>query len=121
MLPKNKENYIDKADFTFNKFAKKNSMSSVELPRQNIKIPTGSSMLKSTIPGAIAGGLSTAIMYPIDTLQIMKQTQTLPKGGLRLKNIPRLYKGIGLKMLKIIPTTAISFATYDFIKKKMNK
>lgn len=69
---------------------------------------------KSLIPGAVAGGISTAIMYPIDTIQIAKQT------GVKIPKTPgRLYKGIGMKMLKIIPTTAISFAAFDYMKKLM--
>lgn len=117
-VKKAKANYVDKASYIFSKLARRRN-SSTEVPRQDVKIPTGNSLLKSTLPGAIAGGFSTAVTYPIDTLQIMKQTQTFPKGGLKLKNIPRLYKGIGLKMLKIVPTTALSFAAYDFIKKKL--
>ena len=71
---------------------------------------------QALIPGAAAGAISTAALYPLDTIQMAKQLRVPPP-----KTVKQLYKGIGLKMLKIVPTTALSFAVYELLKSKLTK
>ena len=71
---------------------------------------------QALIPGAAAGAVSTAALYPLDTIQMAKQLRTKPP-----ETIDELYKGIGLKMVKIVPTTALSFAVYEVLKGKLPK
>lgn len=71
---------------------------------------------QALIPGAAAGAISTVVLYPLDTIQMAKQLR-VPSP----KTVKQLYKGIGLKMVKIIPTTALSFAVYDLLKNKLLK
>jgi len=70
--------------------------------------------VRALVPGAVSGTATTAILYPLDTLQMAKQLQTASP-----KTVKQLYKGIGLKMVKIVPTTALSFAIYELLKGKM--
>lgn len=86
--------------------------------------------------GAVAGGVSTAISHPLDTLATSAQAKgkfkkintrgwrkkrilkhIKPAANLWNKRVGRYYSGMGAKQLKIIPTAAISFATYGGMKK----
>ena len=81
------------------------------------------------LQGAAAGGLgglvATSIVHPLDTYGTSKQVGTWPllkkdimkaKG---LKKLGPLYEGVGIKVLKNVPSTAIGFMVYNMIKNQV--
>jgi len=78
--------------------------------------------INQCLSGAIAGCLYWLIPYPIDTIKTKVQTT----GGvvseaeivrliLQAEGVRGLYKGVGLTMLRAIPTSAAIFLTYEQI------
>jgi hypothetical protein len=92
---------------------------------------------KKALPGAVAGAVATTAVMPLDTISdVQKQWRNDPKASPRIKEISRsftgtakelnkqegpsaFYAGYGGKLLKVVPSTAITFATAGAIMKKL--
>lgn len=80
------------------------------------------SSFRYIIAGGLAGGLSNAIIYPIDTIKTMKQTNP----GLNIIKklntnvIIKLYSGLIPAVLGAIPSSALYFGTYESVKTHIN-
>ncbi|NXC28747.1 S2547 protein, partial [Campylorhamphus procurvoides] len=71
------------------------------------------------IAGAIGGGLSTAVGYPLDTVKVRIQTEKHYKGfwhcvqeTYRTENIRGFYKGVSASVLAVSAVSSVSFGTY---------
>jgi len=73
-------------------------------------------LMEGFIPGALATGVSTGSMYPIDTLQMRSQS-----GLKRPENVGEYYKGIKMKLVKAIPAGAIAFGLTPIFKKMLTR
>jgi len=90
------------------------------------------------IAGAAGGGVATAITHPLDTMATSAQSKGkfrklrhsgwkrrkvlkhfVPAAKLWNKRVGKYYSGMGAKQLKIVPTAAISFATYGAVKSQL--
>jgi len=76
--------------------------------------------------GAGAGGIATIATYPADVITTMKQTGKDPKKELEEYKTPqaklkRLYSGVGLKLVKNVPQTAIVLGTNALLIKALAK
>ncbi len=78
------------------------------------------------IAGGIAGGLSNAIIHPIDTVKTVLQTDKSLHNSFRevlnkLKNdgIMKIYAGFVPAVFGSMPSSALYFGTYEFLKEKM--
>jgi len=82
--------------------------------------------------GAIAGTVSQTLTYPFDVLRRKMQTTTMGDGALgyrytgsinalstimRVEGVAGLYRGIWPNLLKVAPSIAVSFYTYETAKK----
>jgi len=82
--------------------------------------------------GAMAGTISQTLTYPFDVLRRKMQTTTMGGGALgyqyngalhalssimRIEGLPGLYRGIWPNLLKVAPSIAVSFYTYETAKK----
>lgn len=93
---------------------------------------------KDIAAGLAAGAVSTFATYPVDTITTRKQIAGANTGlsskvsfkskSKRLNNIvnrgtylKNLYKGVGLKMTKNVPGTAITLGTYGVTKRYLDK
>lgn len=83
--------------------------------------------LKDVAIGAAAGTAATLGTMPLEIIQIQQATGPL-KGKpflevarhiLKNEGIKGFYSGTGTKLLKVAPTTALTFATYEFLKSKL--
>jgi|APSaa5957512622_1039677.scaffolds.fasta_scaffold00627_12 hypothetical protein len=111
---------MDKAQHVFMKYAERNKRKPNRL-------------LLDLAPGALSGTVTSLLLHPLDTLQVRRQTAppsqnvdfnkppklTKPIG--KLKAFKSLYKGLGLKLLRNIPTLAIGFGTYGVTKDYLDK
>lgn len=96
--------------------------------------------ITNSISGAVAGGLSKFIVYPLDTIKKRMQAQVLENLVQGLSPAPRytsilhcikstiafegyigFYKGIIPTTLKSVFATAITFSTYDILSNKLKK
>lgn len=94
-----------------------------------------SQVLSSGFSGAISGGVSKFLVFPLDTVKRRMQVQVLqntlvgvgamPKytnmgqcfvDTLRSEGVPGLYKGITPTIIKSVAATAITFAAYEGAK-----
>ncbi|NXN95919.1 S2547 protein, partial [Rhinopomastus cyanomelas] len=71
------------------------------------------------IAGAIGGGLSTAVGYPLDTVKVRIQTEQHYKGiwhciqeTYRTEKIRGFYKGVSASVLTVSLISSVSFGTY---------
>ena len=83
--------------------------------------------LSSFLGGSMAGFVSSYLNNPIDVIQTRKQmpkghTMNMSLGGI-IKNegIKSLYSGVVIRSLRTIPTTVISFMSYEYLCKKILK
>jgi len=89
----------------------------------------------SLIAGALSGGFAQSLTYPFDILRRRFQVKTLSQGKLgyaytgtwdALRTIvakegwPGLFKGYIPHMLKVVPSMAASFWTFEVVKKLIN-
>lgn len=91
---------------------------------------------RNAIAGGLSGAIATAATLPLETIQIKESIDTRGKKdiikslyeegkgsatGARgvIKGIGRFYKGIDTKLLKVVPTMAITFPTYQYIAHKL--
>lgn len=92
---------------------------------------TGPSNVQKLWAGALAGGLSQTITYPLDLLRRRMQVASLPnyptpyrntwhcvKSILATEGYRGFYKGMIANYLKIVPANAVSFVVYEFVKGK---
>jgi len=85
--------------------------------------------LKDIGLGAVAGTVATLATMPLELIQIQQATGkmkgkpflTVAKHILRNEGFKGFYSGTGTKLLKVAPTTAITFATYEFLKNQFDK
>lgn len=79
------------------------------------------------VAGGVAGGLSTVLIYPIDTIKTVIQTKKdihsvkdalrfVKKGG-----ICNMYSGLTPALIGSIPSSALYFGTYELVKSKLSK
>eukprot|EP00602_Paraphysomonas_sp_CaronLab_P001662 CAMPEP_0185032860 /NCGR_PEP_ID=MMETSP1103-20130426/21353_1 /TAXON_ID=36769 /ORGANISM="Paraphysomonas bandaiensis, Strain Caron Lab Isolate" /LENGTH=106 /DNA_ID=CAMNT_0027568923 /DNA_START=781 /DNA_END=1101 /DNA_ORIENTATION=- len=95
--------------------------------------------------GAIAGGVSKLLMYPLDTIKKRLQAQVLQNTMYSTSHLPStaivkyssfinciatviteegvrgLYKGIVPTLIKSVATTAVTFATFEATKSLITK
>lgn len=84
---------------------------------------------KDALTGAAAGSAATLATMPLEIIQI--QQSTGPLKGKSFMNVAKriyakeglrgFYTGTGTKLLKVAPTTAITFAAYELLKSQLNK
>ncbi|KAD4178767.1 hypothetical protein R6Q59_022276 [Mikania micrantha] len=88
------------------------------------------SIIMSLSCGAISGLLGQTVTYPLDVIKRQMQVDNLQApGGARHKNTwkafntivhqqgwRQLFAGLGINYIKIVPSMAIGFATYDMMK-----
>lgn len=79
------------------------------------------------LAGGIAGGISSAVLFPIDTYKTMRQTDStitsVRTAYLRLLakgDVMRIYSGFWASVLGSIPSSALYFGTYEFAKQYLN-
>ncbi len=78
--------------------------------------PVMSEGTKDILSGLAAGGASTFATYPVDTITTRRQVASAAKGGRG-----GLYSGVGLKLMKNVPGTAITLGTYGVTKRILDK
>ena len=81
-----------------------------------------SSTQKDILSGLAGGAAGTIATFPLDTLTTRAQARhgkKVPK--LWYKKILNLYKGIPYKLMKTVPGTAVTLATYGFTKRHLDK
>ncbi|KAF8232189.1 mitochondrial carrier [Tricholoma matsutake] len=100
-----------------------------ELLRSIITPPGKSSVARKLSCGALAGTISQTLTYPFDVLR-RKMQVTGMKGGavkytgaldalrsiLRVEGVAGLYRGLWPNLLKVAPSIATSFFTYELVK-----
>jgi len=85
-------------------------------------IKSNFTLIKIALSGGIAGGMTNAILYPIDTLKTMSQSDRTIKsvwGALRKLQqigIHRAYSGIVPSVLGSIPSSTLYFGSYETAK-----
>ena len=80
-----------------------------------IKKKTMSEGTKDILSGLTAGAASTFATYPVDTITTRRQVASAAKKG------GGLYSGVGLKLLKNVPGTAITLGTYGVTRRILDK
>jgi len=95
--------------------------------------PDKSTVVRKLACGALAGAISQTLTYPFDVLRRKMQVRGMGtalgpqyNGALhalvvivRNEGIAGLYRGIWANLLKVAPSIATSFFTYEFVKEKM--
>lgn len=77
--------------------------------------------------GGVAGGMATGLLYPLDTLKTIRQSdqslQTLGSafGVLRERGMRNIYSGVVPTMLGSIPSSALYFGAYEGAKRWLFK
>ncbi|EGC29856.1 hypothetical protein DICPUDRAFT_90316 [Dictyostelium purpureum] len=93
------------------------------------------SPINNLIAGGFSGALGTILTIPIDVVKTNLQLQDacLPKDKrfngvidcfkyiIKTEGYKGLTKGLGTRLVHIIPSAALSFASYEWIKKKLSK
>ena len=77
--------------------------------------------------GAVAGATATIATYPFDIIRTQLASQGIPKtyngvfdafyGLLRRR---KLYAGLGITLIEIVPATSVQFGVYGYLDNKMN-
>jgi solute carrier family 25 S-adenosylmethionine transporter 26 len=83
---------------------------------------------KMAIAGGLAGGISTGIIFPIDTMKTMIQTnshivttQQAFQALLRNRNVFNFYAGVAPAVVGSIPSSALYFGTYETMKQILRR
>eukprot|EP01133_Synstelium_polycarpum_P006683 gene6683-7770_t len=87
--------------------------------------------------GGVAGGFAQTVSYPFDVVRRRMQTHGYGDGRveidlkhssfrsiyriLRYEGITSLYKGLSINYIKVVPTSAIAFYTYEFCTQMFNR
>lgn len=87
-------------------------------------------ILRKTLSGGLGGLTAGVIMYPNDTLRKNMQINTSNVNNRVTHALARLwtegrmkrfYKGIGIYVMRIAPSSAMQFGTYEFLKGRLQK
>lgn len=101
-------------------------LSEPNLSSKNSKPPIASQRWLYPIAGGLAGGIANAIIYPLDTIKTMLQTDKSLKSSsqvvneLKKKGLKRIYGGSVPAILGSIPSSALYFGTYEFVKSELS-
>jgi len=102
-----------------------------ELLRGIITPPGKTSIPRKLLCGALAGSISQTLTYPFDVLRRKMQVSGMKAGVLetqytgaidalrsilRTEGVLGLYRGLWPNLLKVAPSIATSFFTYEFVK-----
>ncbi|KAF8844745.1 mitochondrial carrier [Paxillus ammoniavirescens] len=102
-----------------------------EALRGIITPPGKSSVTRKLICGALAGSISQTLTFPFDVLRRKMQVVGMTSGGLgykysgaidalttiiRTEGLRGLYRGIWPNLIKVAPSIATSFFTYELVK-----
>ncbi|EGO00245.1 hypothetical protein SERLA73DRAFT_180723 [Serpula lacrymans var. lacrymans S7.3] len=102
-----------------------------EALRGVITPPGKSSIARKLACGALAGSVSQTLTYPFDVLRRKMQVTGMASGGLgykyngaldalqsivRTEGLQGLYRGLWPNLLKVAPSIATSFFTYELVK-----
>ncbi|KAF8552503.1 mitochondrial carrier [Imleria badia] len=102
-----------------------------ETLRGIITPPGQSSTARKLICGALAGSISQTLTFPFDVLRRKMQVVGMPAGGMgyrysgamdalrtiiRAEGFRGLYRGIWPNLLKVAPSIATSFFTYELVR-----
>ncbi|GMH16024.1 hypothetical protein Nepgr_017865 [Nepenthes gracilis] len=79
--------------------------------------------------GALAGLFGQTFTYPLDVIRRQMQVENLQQRGVRYRNTKeglafvvrnqgwrQLFSGLSINYIKVVPSVAIGFTTYDFMK-----
>lgn len=100
-----------------------------EFLRGVITPPGKNSVVRKLVCGALAGSISQTLTYPFDVLR-RKMQVTGMKGGsvkydgalhalssvVKTEGVKGLYRGLWPNLLKVAPSIATSFFTYELVK-----
>ena len=88
---------------------------------------SSSSSSSNFVYGAVAGATATIATYPFDIIRTQLASQGIPKtyngvfdafyGLLRRR---KLYAGLGITLIEIVPATSVQFGVYGYLDNKMN-
>ena len=98
------------------------SVPSSSLSPINNKSKSSYRIAKIALSGGLAGGLTNAILFPIDTLKIIRQSDPSVKSlwgalkKLQEYGFKKAYRGIVPAAVGAIPSSAIYFGTYESLK-----
>ncbi|CAO2840227.1 unnamed protein product [Amaranthus hypochondriacus] len=83
--------------------------------------------------GALAGLFGQTFTYPLDVVRRQMQVENLQPGGARYRNTKegligiiqnqgwrQLFAGLSINYMKVVPSVAIGFTTYDIMKSWLN-
>lgn len=102
-----------------------------EVLRATITPPGKSTVPRKLLCGALAGSISQTLTYPFDVLRRKMQVTGMKSSGLGIKytgaidalvgilrteGIAGLYRGLWPNLLKVAPSIATSFFTYELVK-----
>jgi len=100
-----------------------------EFLRGIITPPGKSSVARKLSCGALAGSISQTLTYPFDVLRRKMQVSGMPGGSikyrgaidalrsvLKVEGVSGLYRGLWPNLLKVAPSIATSFFTYELVK-----
>jgi len=102
-----------------------------EALRGAITPPGRSSTARKLMCGALAGSISQTLTFPFDVLRRKMQVVGMPAGGMgyrysgaidalrviiRMEGVRGLYRGIWPNILKVAPSIATSFFTYELVR-----
>lgn len=74
-------------------------------------------MKEQLISGALAGLTVDLALYPLDTIKTRLQS---PAGFFRSGGFSRIYSGLSPVLLGSVPSAALFFSTYNWVKKNSN-
>ena len=82
-----------------------------------------STKTKDFLAGTIAGAGATAAFYPIDAVVTAKESGTYKKlkTDVKKQGIRRLYRGMGVKLMKNAPTSGLTLAIYGAARRFFDK
>ena len=90
-------------------------------------LSTSSNNNNNFLFGAVAGATATIATYPFDIIRTQLASQGIPKtyngvfdafyGLVRRR---KLYAGLGITLIEIVPATSVQFGVYGYLDKKMN-
>ncbi|KAK4574468.1 hypothetical protein LTR86_001309 [Recurvomyces mirabilis] len=94
--------------------------------------PTNISQPSQFVAGGVAGMISQAVVYPLDTLKFRMQCETVP-GGLhgnklllttaakmwRANSIFAFYRGLSMGLVGMFPYAAIDLFTFETLKRRL--
>ncbi|KAG1735101.1 mitochondrial carrier domain-containing protein [Suillus paluster] len=105
-----------------------------EALRGVITPPGKNSIVRKLACGALAGSISQTLTYPFDVLRRKMQVTGMAHGGLgyhyngafdalgsivRTEGVRGLYRGLWPNLLKVAPSIATSFFTYELVKEML--